>query len=454
MLTGRETETSYLNNYYDRVGSQIFVVYGQKGIGKTSLLRSFVKKKPHLYFEAISCSYRQQLYYFGRQLRDMGIPASEYPDFREIIEVLTGDKQRKQVLVIDEFQHLCKNDGGFQEFFSDYWKQEDKGNGLFLVLASSSIGWVENSMLDKMGDLGRHLTGFLKLRELKYRDFVRQFPGFDSKEGLLAYSILGGNPQLWQHFNDDYTIKDNVCNFILPDTEKLFTYGQQIVQEELRETAVYNTILSSLADGMNKLNDLHRHTGFSRAKISVYLKNLIQLEIVEKVHSMETTAKENVQKGLYRISHAFVRFYYRYLFPNQTVAVRMEAEDFYDIYIDPTFEEFASDGFALICREYLERENALGRLPVQYKRLETWEGKVGTIDFIGQDAKGNTLTGFCSRGGAPMSYEDYEWYLFCQEKAYLKVSHMILFSVNGFDRRLEGTADVNPGITLLTLEQL
>ena len=56
------------------------------------------------------------------------------------------------------------------------------------------------------------------------------------------------------------------------------------LSEELRETAVYDTILATLADGRHgKLNDMYAHTGFSRAKISVYLKNLMELELVEKV---------------------------------------------------------------------------------------------------------------------------------------------------------------------------
>ena len=44
---------------------------------------------------------------------------------------------------------------------------------------------------------------------------------------------------------------------------------------------------------------MYAHTGFSRAKISVYLKNLMELELVEKV-----------LPGTYEICNAFVRFYF------------------------------------------------------------------------------------------------------------------------------------------------
>ena len=59
---------------------------------------------------------------------------------------------------------------------------------------------------------------------------------------------------------------------------------------ELRELSVYNTILAALASGNNKLNDLFLKTGFSRAKISVYMKNLMAFDVVEKVVSFVFTA--------------------------------------------------------------------------------------------------------------------------------------------------------------------
>ena len=37
MILGRAQELKYLNTYYDREGSQIMVVYGEKNVGKTML---------------------------------------------------------------------------------------------------------------------------------------------------------------------------------------------------------------------------------------------------------------------------------------------------------------------------------------------------------------------------------------------------------------------------------
>ena len=45
MITGREKELQYLNDYYKKPGTQVLVVYGQKGIGKTTLLNHVLNNK-------------------------------------------------------------------------------------------------------------------------------------------------------------------------------------------------------------------------------------------------------------------------------------------------------------------------------------------------------------------------------------------------------------------------
>lgn len=430
------------------------IVYGQKGIGKTTLLEHFLEGKKYLYYEALSCSTRQQLFYLARHLEDMGFSMPEYPAFEEVFSVFDKETDKKQILVIDEFQNLCKTDTDFFEALYTYLKQAVKQKNLFIILCSSSIGWVENTMISKLGGLARMLTGFYKIRELKYRDFQKHFPGFSKEDGIGAYSILGGIPGLWQYFNDEFTLKENIESFILSSNERLFDYGQQYVAEELRETAVYNTILCALASGKKKLNDLHHHTGFSRAKISVYLKNLMQLEIVEKVFSLDTEGRDNTQKGIYQIKHSYVHFYYRYLFPNQSKISFMETEEFYAQYIEPDLKEYTAACFKQVCREFLEKENAAKNLPYEYNRTGQWIGKAGNIDFILQDEEDNMLAGICNWEKEMMTYDDYKLFLHCQKKAKIKAEYVILFSAGKFDNRLKDELKKNPRLALLTLDQM
>ncbi len=454
MFTGREAELNYLKGYYDRVGSQIIVLYGPKGVGKTTLIEQFLEGKSYLYYEAVCCSTRQQLFYLGQHLKGMGLPMSEYPSFEEIFALFSTHSVKKQVLVIDEVQNFCKTDTLFFEALCHFLTVQKEHGSLFVILCSSSIGWVENTMLGKLGPLQELISGCYKVKSLGYREFAGNFPGFTQEDSIGAYGILGGIPGLWQYFNDEFTLRENIESFILQSNEKLFDYGQQYIEEQLRETAVYNTILSTLAGERNKLNELYRHTGFPRAKISVYLKNLIQLEVVEKVPSMNTKGRENVQKGMYRISHPYVHFYYRYLFPFQNKLSIMEADEFYEQYIEPTFRQYTAEYFIKVCREFLERENRAKHLPAEYVRMGQWIGKTGNIDFLLEDAEGSLLAGICCWDKDMLTYEDYERFLFCQKQARIHADYVALFSRVRFDQAIQIEAKKNPCLLLLTLEQL
>ena len=83
----------------------------------------------------------------------------------------------------------------------------------------------------------------------------------------------------------------------------------------------------------NKLNDIYVHTEFSRAKISVYLKNLMSLDIVEKVASFDTPGTENTMKGIYRISNPYINFWYRFVYPHEAYLNLMDKDKFYEFIV-------------------------------------------------------------------------------------------------------------------------
>lgn len=454
MFVGRQEELEYLKELYEKDGSRTLILYGQSGIGKTALLERFMEGKEAFYYEAVSCSTRQQCGFLAGRLKDKGCLITEYPKFAEIFSAIEELQGKKKLIVLDEFQNICKTDDEFLEEVYAYFYGDTKKEDVLLILCSSSICWVENSLKSKLGKLSDVIEEFYKVKELNYREFREYFSDFSLADSIEAYSILGGIPGLWHYFNGQISLRRNIEQFILHNDGKLHDYGQQYVSEELRETAVYNTILTVLATGKCKLNDLYQATGFSRAKISVYLKHLMQLEVVEKVISVDTEGRENAGKGMYRICNSYVHFYYRYLFPNQNKIRVGEIEILYDELIAPTLKEFAKVGFRQFCIEFLECENRLNRLPEKFFYRGQWIGKKGAIDFIFKDEDEEILAGICNWEKELLTYEDYQIFMECQESAKIKAEYMILFAAGKFDNRLREEAKKNPYLALVSLEQM
>lgn len=454
MIVGRTLELTYLNTYYERDESQIIVVYGEKNVGKTALLGQFVQDKPCYYYRARSASEREQCYQWGKELEREGIKTIKYPAFTEIFKSVIGEKNRKKVIIIDEFQYIVKSSDKFMGELVHFIRENWMDTYIMVILCSSSTGWVENSMITRIGASAYGLSGFLKIRELDFEAMMKFFKGFSKKQGIEAYAVLGGVPGLWRHFNDQLSMKENICRFILNRDAFLYEEGQRMVEEELRETGVYNTILASIAAGHHKLNDLYQHTEFSRAKISVYLKNLMELELVEKVFSYDTEGKANTQKGIYRISSHFVHFYFTYLYPDLSSLERMAPEEFYEQFISAGFKTYVAEYFKGVCRQYIEKWNKLGMLPFKVDKIGEWVGKFGNIDLIAQNENGNTIAGICNWDKPMMHYDDYEWLLFCIKKAKLRADYIYLFSASRFDEKLNLEAKVKQNLKLISMDEM
>ncbi|MBO4290350.1 MAG: ATP-binding protein [Lachnospiraceae bacterium] len=418
MFTGRESELSFLKNHYTGGGSRILVVYGRKGVGKTALLRRFSEDKKWVYYMARSCSEREQRYQWAREL-DKAAQEERFPSYRELLgESLDGIE--KGILIIDEFHHLVKTEPSFIQELIQYFK-ENAQKEILVILCSSASGWIENSMVSKIGRSALALSGLLKVRELRFAEMRRLFSKYSMEDALKIYAILGGNPGLWNSFSEELSADENVKAYLLPADCRLQESLSISIAEELRETAVYNTILSAMAGGVCKLNDLYLHTGFSRAKISVYLKNLMELDLVEKVNSFQSAGYENTQKGIYRIANPCVHFYFRFLYPYQSAMMKISSEEFFEQYLERELPDFMKNAYRKVCTELLSEE---------YASVGEWIGKKGNIDVIARRGSGELMCGMCVFG-RKVTAADYRDFEDCLKKAKLQPSEIRFFCENG-----------------------
>ena len=448
-LVNRTQELKYLNTYYERTGSQIIVVYGAKGVGKQDIISAFIKDKTNTYYKARPASEREQLYQWGKELTSGKKKFPKYPGYDDIFHCITESDSDKKVIIIDEFQFIVKNSQDFipklVELVHGKWKKSQ----VLVILLSSQVGWIENSLVSKIGEQAYELSGFLKVKELGFCDVAGLFPAYPVSKAVEVFSILGGNPGMWKYFDDKLSIEKNVCHNILASGAFLHQHAERIVADELRETGIYNTILAAIAEGHHKLNDLHLHTDFSRAKISVYLKNLMELGLVEKVYEKETSGK-----GYYRILNHFVHFHFTYLYPYQSDLIRLSSTEFYKTHIAPTFKSYVANYFKMACISKLELWNKENKLPIKFELCGEWTGSAGTIDITAKDASGKTLIGLCNWEKPLMTHDDYEWLLFCADKAGLAADYVYLFSAGHYDEKLELESKVKQNVYLIGVNDL
>lgn len=453
MILGRENELQYLNTIYEKEGSQILVVYGQKNVGKTTLLMDFVKGKECFYYSASDNSERGQLYLLSRACKNYQLDVPEYPESYSVIwEKVISLCNTKKIIILEGFEHLVKASKDFMPALRKRI-QENVGECL-VILCSGSTTFVENDLVSKIGKHALAISGFLKIKELKFSDLKQYFKAYNTQECVILYCILGGIPGLWQYMDQSLSIRENICQNILQKDCVLRKEGDRIVRDSLREPAVYYSILSALAEGKNKLNDLYLHTEYSRAKISVYLKNLMELDIVTKIFSIDTPGRDNQKKGLYKISNHFVRFWFHFIYPNVSLLQMMKPADYYDQLIKPVLTEFCQEGYSEICRQTMEEWSGADTIPDTFEDTGCFEGKTGRIDFIGQNEEEEYVVAFSDFSDMLLSRAKLTHYIEVIQSAKIEPSRIYLFHKTGFDEEIALWAKTKEDLILVTLEDL
>lgn len=452
-MTGRKAELQYLEQMYHREGNQLLVLYGRKENGGGELVQNFCRDKKYFYYYAPEISPYAQKQRMQREIAEryhVTISEESYDVFFK--RVKSGDGS-KLVLVIDEFQRILKKDSQLMDSVLKLKGKKLYPGPVMILLCSSSISWVEQEMPQMLGNTVKKIDGITKINELRFLDLVRSFPKYSVRESIKAYGVIGGVPEYMKEWEDGRDTRENICNLILSKNGFLHGKVEEIIRSQLRELSVYNTLLEVLASGKHKLNDIYQATGFSRAKISVYLKNLMEFDVVEKVYSFETGGWQNAQKGLYQIKDTFINFWFKFVYPYLSDLHQMEPEEFYEIHIEKEMEDYLKRYFVNVCMEYLKLQDMVGKLPLQIHKMGTWIGKKGRIDIIAQNSVRENIICLCNWSEPEMTFEMCQQLFQSMEQAKITANYYYLFSAKSFEEKLVKAVEKDQRILLVDMSK-
>lgn len=480
MFIGREAELKFLHDKFDNENGQLVVLYGRRRVGKTETLREFCKGKQHVFYSCTQSTDKVQLSKFSKHILKEDIPAkqyiSEFADwesaFRSVLDFPFGNQ--KKLLIIDEFPYMCKGNKSIPSVLQNLWDAELKDKNVMIILCGSAMSFIEKELLAEKNPLYGRATGIYKMTEMGFYDAVKFFPNYSDKDKVLAYSILGGIPHYLRQFSSRLSLAENIKRNILTKGSVLYSEVDFLLHQELRETPIYNSIIEAVALGNTKLNDISQKSLVDdTSKTSVYLKNLIELGIIEREFSVDFKNKEksNANRGTYRLTDNFFRFWYAFGFTNFSQLEDGDVDGIYDYVIAPALHEFAAFTFEDVCKEFLKEKQKKNELPFRYSKIGRWTGKTTVRDkdapkgvrvaeteidilCIGKASK-EYLVGECKFKN---THFDYSNYLDTVAKLTpLKDTakfYYALFSESGFDSKVISEADANDNITLYNLDQI
>lgn len=453
-MADRTTEKKILEELYQTSGNQMVLLYGRENCGKDELIREFCRDKRVFYYRARQASAQEQIGQMGAEIENQYGIKLQHHTYEEYFNRIKSGNASKLVVVIDEFQYIVKKDVTFMNSILKLKAKRLYPGPVLIILASSSVVWMEHDFKEIYAEYIKMAEKTMKLEELSFLDIVRRFPDYTVSQSVEVYGVLGGVPGYLERWDADRSFRENVCTHILSPQGFLFGEAEHYISNELRELSVYDTILACIAAGNTKLNDLYKNTGFSRAKISVYIKNLMAFDVVEKVVSFDTGGWENTKKGVYQISNTFVNFWFHFIYPHLSDLYRMAPEEFYDTYLEPGMKEYLNRYFVKVCNEYLILLNQIGKLPIQIHRQGTWVGKKGTIDIVAQNSIRQSVVGICNWSQEYMGEDTVEELLENMKQARISAEYIYLFSAQNFSQKLIARAKEDSRLILVDMKEL
>ena len=389
MFINRKVELTQLSQRYRSDQAELFILYGRRRVGKTELLRAFSADKPHVFFIAtlssdleLLASFSQQVYRFSHGYASEGFT---FPTWDAAFQAL-GEvpMEPRPIIIIDEFTYLISGNKAIPSILQKVWDEKLKDTHLMLVLCGSFIGMMETEVLGYRAPLYGRRTASNLMQPLDLPDTALFFPQYKPQDQFLTWAVLGGMPYYLRTFSGGQDLHANLRQHIFdPQTGTLFNEPRLLLMEELREPRNYFSILRSIAQGRTRLNEIAQASGVGTVNsVSRYLDILQEMRLITRRVPASEKEPEKSKKGLYQIDDHFLRFWFRYVHPNQNQLILGLIDAIIESRILPDLDNFAASAFETAAQAFvakLAQQDQLGFLP---ERIGGWWDRDVEVDVL------------------------------------------------------------------------
>lgn len=378
----RVKELTLLSELYEQKKAKLIILYGRRRVGKTELLKEFLKKHKGMYILARQESETDQLKKISSQVaeyyNDKVLLVNPFASWDALFTYI-AEKPRVPI-IFDEFPYIVQSSKKVTSILQDYWDNHFSKKGTFFILCGSSITMMEK-LLGKKSPLYGRRTEQILLEPLKYSDASLFFPQkFNTKEKVLYYSILGGMPAYLLEFDFKKPLRDNILENIARKNKFLNQDVMFTLREELNEPRNYFSILYSIAKGNCKAGQIVNDTGLDKSFVSKYLSVLIELRLVERRVPITEKNAAKSRNGIYLLKDNYFKFWFKFIFENQEYIEQDKQEKLVDEKILPELSSFAGRIFEdVVLSEMINN--------IKYKDYffgRWWDNNV-EIDLVGID---------------------------------------------------------------------
>ncbi len=470
MFIGRERELASLNEFYEKDGISMTVIYGRRRIGKSTLITEFVKDKKTIFYTATKVGKNRNLELFSKQVVDLFLPGVENISFNTIEAVFDfidkNVKDDKLVLVIDELPYWAEKDDALLSVLQKYIDTVWNNKNLKIILCGSALSFMENKVLSEKSPLFGRRDSQIKLEAFDYLDAAKFVPDYSNEDKAICYGITGGVARYLAMIDPAKSIDENIVRLFFRTDGYLYDETRNLLTQEFSDISVVNNIVEQIASGENALNIIAGKIGEKEQTVLYSLDKLINVGLVEKKKCI--TDEKNKKKTQYVLKDYMFKFWYEFI-PKATSVIEIgQGEVYYTKVVKPALHSFMGAVFEDMCRYYTLKQGIKGEYGCFITSVGSWWGVENIADKNGEIRTQSTdidvvaiseidkkaVIGECKFKNEKIDKGIYET-LIRRGKlitAKYKVSKYIFFSLSGYTDWFESLSDED--VLLLTLDSL
>ena len=400
MFVDRQEELATLEKEFLRKEASFVVVYGRRRVGKTTLLSKFIEDKQAFFYLATEESETQNLSAFREVVAEVlqddllrRASVNRWDDlFARATDASSSKPDQRTVIVIDEFQYLCKANKAFPSILQRIWDSMLSKRNVMLVLCGSLVSMMVSQTLSYSSPLYGRRTAQVHMRQIPFRYYCEFFPKASQRELVELYSVTGGIPKYIELFDGQTDLCKSISDAILSPGGFLYDEPNFLLQKEVGEIGSYFSIIKAIAAGNSKPSKIAALLEVKQTALSRYLSTLIDLDIVEREVPATEIRPEKSKKGLYRIKDNYLRFWFRYAYPYRSflesghlsIAEKAIERDFVAGHVAHVYES--------VCREKVWSLAACGQWPFVPDTVgRWWDSNDNEIDVVAANAVENAI---------------------------------------------------------------
>lgn len=342
------------------------------------------------------------------------------------------------VVILDEFQYLGRSNPAFPSVFQRVWDEILKERNVMVILCGSLISMMVSQTLSYQSPLYGRRTAQIRLKQIPFPYYQDFFDGLSFREQVERYAVTGGVPKYIESFADQEDIYRGIKENILALSGYLYEEPYFLLQQEVSELGSYFSILRAIAFGNTKMADLSSAIGVRATDLTRTLKTLIDLDLVEREVPVTEKEPEKSKKGLYHIKDNYIRFWFTFIYPNQSDIERGNTEYVMEKIRKSFVRNHVAFVYEDICRELLAADQ---EIPYHFSRIGRYWDKHTKIDVVALNEEEKViLFGECKYWSDPVDVDIFyalvekskrvAWFLNDRKEIFM------LFSISGYTQRL------------------